>query len=90
MKSFARGIAASVCFAALGLGAAQPSAAAVAASAKADPHQRLMQLFKDSDEANLKRNPVAALYRGDLRFADRLGNSLTDQYYAAERDAAKR
>lgn len=89
MKSFARGIAASVCFAALSLGAGQPAAAAAAVANPADAHQRLMQLFKDSDEANLKRNPIAALYRGDLRYADRLGNPFTDQYYAAERDAAK-
>ena len=28
-------------------------------------HDRLFQLFKESDEASLKRNPLQALYRGD-------------------------
>jgi uncharacterized protein (DUF885 family) len=37
----------------------------------------------------LKRNPIGALFRGDMRFADRLGNSLTEEYFAAERAAAE-
>ena len=48
---------------------------------------RLKQLFYDSDEASLKRNPVEAIFRGDLRYADRLGEYLTDAYLAAERGA---
>ena len=31
------------------------------------PHQRLFQLFKDSDEASLKLNPISGIYRGDMR-----------------------
>ncbi len=52
-------------------------------------HDRLFELFKASDEANLKRNPLAALARGDLRYADRYGDSISDEYYAAERAAAE-
>ena len=62
-----------------------PAAVPAAQSA----HDRLFQLFKDSDEANLKRNPINALFRGDMRYADRLGDFITDQYYAAERAAAE-
>jgi uncharacterized protein (DUF885 family) len=52
-------------------------------------HDRLFDLFKASDEASLKRNPLNALFRGDLRYADRLGDGITDEYYAAERAAAE-
>ncbi len=48
---------------------------------------KLRQIFADSDEAKLKRNPVEAIFRGDLRYADRLGNYLTDAYEEAERQA---
>ena len=53
------------------------------------PHDRLFKLFHDSDEATLKRNPIQALFRGDLRYADRLGDYITDAYYAGERTAAE-
>jgi len=49
---------------------------------------RLRQLFHDSDEANLRRNPLSALFRGDFRYADRLGDYMSDAYYTAEREAA--
>ena len=63
-----------------------PSAAPAAAPQSAED-ARLTQLFKDSDEANLKRNPLSALFRGDPRYADQLGNYLTDAYNDAERAA---
>ncbi len=50
---------------------------------------KLKALFYASDEASLKRNPVSAIFRGDLRYADHLGNYLTDAYTAAERAAAE-
>lgn len=53
------------------------------------PHDRLFGLFHESDEAQLRRNPVEALFRGDLRYADRLGDYVTDAFYAGERDAAQ-
>jgi uncharacterized protein (DUF885 family) len=52
-------------------------------------HDRLFELFKESDEASLKRNPLNAILRGDMRYADRLGDNISDQYYAAEKAAAE-
>ena len=51
---------------------------------------QLKQLFVDSDEDNLKRNPISALFRGDLRYADRLGDYISDGYFAAERKATEK
>jgi uncharacterized protein (DUF885 family) len=50
---------------------------------------RLQALFKQSDEDNLRRNPLGALFRGDMRYADQLGDNITDAYYAAERAAGE-
>ena len=70
-----------------------PVAAAPAAVAPAEPvqseHDKLFALFKASDEASLKRNPLNAIFRGDLRYADRLGDYISDEYYAAERAASE-
>ena len=49
----------------------------------------LAALFTASDEGDLRRNPIRALYRGDMRYAGRLGDSLSDAYFAAERTAAE-
>ena len=59
------------------------------ATAQQSAHDRLFQLFKDSDEANLKRNPINAIFRGDMRYADRLGDFITDDYYAKEKAAGE-
>ncbi len=64
---------------------AQTPPAVPAANADA----RLKKLFADSDEASLKRNPIQALFRGDLRYADQLGDYLTDAYFDAERKAGE-
>ena len=69
--------------------AAQPAPAAPAAQAVQSEHDKLFNLFKASDEANLKRNPLNALFRGDMRYADRLGDYITDEYFAGERAAAE-
>ncbi len=53
------------------------------------PAAQLKQLFLDSDEAYLKRNPIQALYRGDMRYADRIGDNVSDAYYQGELKAAK-
>ena len=60
---------------------AQAAPAAVAPS----PDARLKALFAESDEASLKRNPINAIFRGDLRYADHLGDYLSDAYFDAER-----
>jgi uncharacterized protein (DUF885 family) len=77
---------------------AQPAStagSAVAADRQAsadasDAAAQLRALFKESDEDNLRRNPLNALFRGDLRYAGELGDGITDAYYAAERQAAER
>ncbi len=55
-----------------------PLIAIVAPAQAATPAEQLQQLFKNSDEASLKRNPITALFRGDLRYADRLGDFFSD------------
>ena len=74
--------------------AMQPSISASAATpeATAQPSAtdaELLKLFHDSDEGSLRRNPLNAIYRGDMRYADRLGDMVTDAYYAEERAAGK-
>jgi len=68
-----------------------PAVEGPAAQPAADdsPHGRLHRLFHESDEANLRRNPISAIFRGDLRYADRLGDFFTDEYNAAEKAAAE-
>jgi uncharacterized protein (DUF885 family) len=61
---------------------AKPAAATVAPSA------RLAKLFRDSDEASLKRNPISGMFRGDMRYAAHLGDYISDAYFKGERDAA--
>jgi uncharacterized protein (DUF885 family) len=60
-----------------------------AAPAAASEHQKLFELFRQSDEANLRRNPIQALFRGDLRYADQFGDYISDRYLAAEKAAAQ-
>ncbi|MEO6433377.1 MAG: DUF885 domain-containing protein [Sphingomicrobium sp.] len=55
----------------------------------ASAHDRLHQLFKDSDEAQMKRNPLQGLFRGDARYMDSLGDNITDAYYAGEKAATE-
>src|SRR5688572_27201682 len=68
---------------------APPAPTAAPAVAESSEAERLRQLFHASDEANLKRNPVGAIFRGDLRYADRLGDFITDEYFEAERSAGE-
>ena len=51
--------------------------------------KRLSALFSADDEATLKRNPLNALFRGDMRYADRFGDFISDEYFAGERKAAE-
>jgi uncharacterized protein (DUF885 family) len=69
--------------------APEPVAVAAPAETAASAHDRLFKLFKDSDEASLKRNPLSALFRGDMRYAEHLGDNITDEYFAGERAAAE-
>ncbi|WP_037489909.1 DUF885 domain-containing protein [Sphingomonas phyllosphaerae] len=66
---------------------AQAPAAQATAPTSADT--RLRRLFHDSDEGSLRRNPVQALFRGDMRYADQLGDFFSDAHLAAEREATQ-
>ena len=59
--------------------------AATEAASEISEHDKLFALFADADERSLKLNPVGALFRGDMRYADRLGDYLTDEYLAASK-----
>lgn len=77
--------------AALNVAAAAPLFAAAPRHAlDHSAHERLFALFAASDEGNLKRNPLQALERNDLRYADQFGDYISDAYFAAEKDAAVR
>ena len=64
-------------------------AAAKVEATKPDAAAQLKQLFTDSDEGTLRRNPINGLFRGDMRYADRLGDYVSPAYFAAERKAIK-
>ncbi|HEX8225052.1 MAG TPA: DUF885 domain-containing protein [Allosphingosinicella sp.] len=68
---------------------ATPPAIAAVEAPRQTASQALAALFRDSDEASLRRNPIQATARGDLRYADRLGDLFSDAYYEAEREAAR-
>ena len=88
MPNIARALILSCSALALSPAVAAPTGPA-ATSAQAALHDRLFQLFKDSDEAQLKRNPIQALFRGDLRYADRLGDLFSDAHFQGEKAAAE-
>lgn len=62
---------------------------ATAAAPTQSEHDRLFALFAADDEASLRLNPLSALFRGDLRYADRLGDFLLPEYNAALRKQAQ-
>ncbi len=79
-------------------GCAQPQAqkiataappAAVAEAPKPTPSQTLAALFTASDEADLKLNPISALFRGDLRYADQFGDYISNDYQAVAKAKAE-
>ena len=67
--------------------AAAVEPARVAAAPAESGHDRLFRLFKESDEAQLKRNPLFGIFRGDMRYADQFGDYVSEEYYAAEKAA---
>ncbi|HEX5182819.1 MAG TPA: DUF885 domain-containing protein [Allosphingosinicella sp.] len=89
MKSLIMLLAAGSALAFPAAAAPAPHRAHAPAAARLNDSRRLAQLFHDSDEATLRRNPIQALFRGDLRYADRFGDYITDAYFAAERRAAQ-
>jgi len=89
MKSVARLILSASLLALAPCAALPAQTPAPAAPAAAVAHDRLFDLFKQSDEASLRRNPLQALFRGDQRYADRLGDLFSDAHYQAEKAAAE-
>ena len=52
-------------------------------------HDKLFELFAADDETDMRLSPVSAIYRGDLRYAAHLGNSLTDENIAERREQVR-
>ncbi len=69
-------------------GASPSTATAQTVAVAQSPSQALAALFAASNEGDLKRNPMSALFRGDMRYAGQLGDNISDAYFAAERDSA--
>lgn len=81
-------VLASAAAAALAGMASVPSGAAQVTATQNDA-ARMRAIFTQSDEAYLKRNPLDAIYRGDMRYAGQFGDLLSDAHAAAERAAAQ-
>ncbi|WP_374408176.1 DUF885 family protein [Pelagerythrobacter sp.] len=60
----------------------RPAPEAAAGASQQAEHDELFALFAAADEKDLELNPLSALFRGDMRYADRLGGFLTDEYNA--------
>ena len=65
------------------------TASAAPAATQTAEGAKLAKLFKDSDEASLKRNPLNGIFRGDMRYAAQFGDYISNEYYAAERAAGE-
>ena len=72
------------------LGSAAALAAGPALAAAATPSARLKALLAASDEAELKRSPLGALFRGDPRYAGQIGDLYADSYDAAGKRLAQK
>jgi len=70
-------------------GCAQSLVPAATAQAAQGESARLAALFKASDEGELQRNPLEAIQRGDLRYADRFPALFSEEGERAERAAAE-
>ena len=70
----------------------QSRVAAVEAPTRAtegSPASALKHLFEESDEADLRRNPLQALSRGDMRYAGEFGDYVSPAYFEAQRRSAQ-
>ena len=65
------------------LGQALPPPVALPGDSAED--MKLKRLFYDSDERDLALDPLSAILRGDMRYADRFGDYLTDAATAREK-----
>ncbi len=93
MKTLRIGLIAATALAASACTTMNAEPATTAPIATAGPaqnqHDALFALFAADDEASLRLNPLSALFRGDLRYADRLGDFLLPEYNAALRRQAE-
>jgi uncharacterized protein (DUF885 family) len=80
----------SACITTGGIASPAPLKAAAAPATQVEASAALHALFNESDEASLRRNPVNALFRGDMRYADQLGDGISDAYFDAERTAGEK
>ncbi|QSB44463.1 DUF885 domain-containing protein [Tsuneonella flava] len=71
--------------------AADPAEAAkpVGLSVEQVEHDKLFAIFKADDEASLRLSPIMAIFRGDTRYADKIGDFLTPEYNAAVKAQAE-
>lgn len=84
-----RNLMLSTVFAAISVPAVALAQGAVPTEAATNESAKLRKIFSDSDEAQLKRSPLFALYRGDTRFGGQFGDFITDQFYAREKAAGE-
>src|SRR3954471_9208265 len=63
---------------------------AAAPAAQQNANDRLVQLFKESDERSIRRNQLQAMLRRDYRYADRLGDLFSNAHAQGEKAAAER
>ena len=52
-------------------------------------HEKLFALFAAADQRNIELNPIMAIFRGDMRYADRMGDFLTDSHALAGKTATQ-
>lgn len=50
-------------------------------------HDKLFALFAAADQRDIELNPIMAIFRGDMRYADKLGDFYTDSHALASKTA---
>ncbi len=53
----------------------------------ASEHDKLFALFAAADQRDIELNPIMAIFRGDMRYADKLGDFYTDSHALAGKTA---
>ncbi|MED5522625.1 MAG: DUF885 domain-containing protein, partial [Pseudomonadota bacterium] len=93
MKAFKSLLVSSAVTMALGLSSAvahehnhantQSSSKSTSVAKEASEHEKLFALFAAADQRDIELNPIMAIFRGDMRYADRMGDFLTDSHALA-------
>ena len=97
MKAFKTLLVSSAVTMALGLSSAvahehnhanmQSSSKSTSVAKEASEHEKLFALFAAADQRDIELNPIMAIFRGDMRYADRMGDFLTDSHALAGKTA---